>query len=63
VSLRISNLATAKQKAFLEKLGYSGRGQYALEALSFDEASDLINELIEEQRLMERDEDKYTWDY
>jgi hypothetical protein len=61
VSLRISNLATEKQKAFLEKLGYSGRGQYAVEALSFSDASDLINELVEEQRLMERDEET-QWD-
>jgi hypothetical protein len=63
MGLKISNLATDKQKAFLEKLGYSGRGQYALSALSFDEASDLIEELLEEQRLMERDEgDEYSWD-
>jgi hypothetical protein len=62
VSLIIPSRATEKQRSFLKKLGYIGTGRYALELLSFDEASDLINELIEEQRLMERDEDKYTWD-
>jgi hypothetical protein len=62
MSLIIHNGASDKQKAFLQKLGYLGQGQYAVENLSFDEASDLITELIEEQRLMERDEDKYSWD-
>ena len=55
MSLFISNNATLKQKEFLEKLGYIGTGNYELEKLSFDEASDLITELLEEQRLMERD--------
>lgn len=63
MSLFISNKASAKQKAFLEKLGYMGTGQYALEELSFDDASDIIEELLEEQRLMERDEEQYLWDY
>lgn len=61
MSLFIHDKATPKQKAFLEKLGYIGAGKYALEELSFHEASDLIEELLEEQRLMERDEE-VQWD-
>lgn len=63
MSLFIHNRASDKQKAFLKKLGYDGRGRYAINSLSFEEASYLIEELLEEQRLMERDEgDKYSWD-
>lgn len=65
MSLFIHNGASDKQKAFLEKLGYIGSGKYALENLSFTEASDLIEELIEEQRLNQvgMDDDMYGyWD-
>lgn len=55
MSLRISNLATPKQRAMLKKLEYCGTGKYALERLTISDAADLLNELFEEQRLQERD--------
>lgn len=51
MSLKISNLATDKQKTMLTRLGYHGRGQYAIDKLSIAGAAELINELFEEERL------------
>lgn len=66
MSLRISNLATAKQRAMLCHVGYLGIGKYALDKLSREDAAELLNELFEEQRLEQRDNVQYTkensWD-
>lgn len=56
MSLKISNLATDKQKAILKKLEYHGVGQYTLERLNIADAADLITELFEEERLLNRRE-------
>lgn len=55
MSLKISNMATNKQKAMLRQLEYSGRGEYDIENLSKVDASLLIDELFEEQRLLQID--------
>lgn len=63
MSLKISNLATAKQKAILKKLEYLGTGQYAIERLSIADAADLITELFEEERLERVREKEFEQDY
>lgn len=60
MSLKINNLATPKQKAILEKLDYSGTGQYALDKLTISEAAELITELFEEERLLRQEEENDT---
>jgi hypothetical protein len=52
MSIRISNLATPKQVAMLQKLEYYGRGKYAVDRLSVADAAELITELFEEERLL-----------
>lgn len=52
MSLLLTNLATDKQKAILERLGYIGTGKYTIDKLSISEAADLITELFEEERLL-----------
>lgn len=63
MSLRITTKTTEKQKSLLRQLEYSGTGEYRIENISRDEASLLINELFEEQRLIRimDEEDKYKW--
>ncbi len=51
MSLFINNLATDKQVAMLHKLEYIGRGKYAAEQLTKQEAAEILNELFEEERL------------
>lgn len=55
MSLKISNLATAKQVAILQRLEYSGTGKYAIDRLTIAEAAELITELFEEERLTKRE--------
>lgn len=66
MSLKISNLATPKQVAILQRLEYSGTGKYAFSKLMQESAAELIDELFEEQRLEQRDNIQYTkentWD-
>lgn len=62
MGLIISNLATDKQKAILQRLEYSGTGKYALSRLTQESAAELIDELFEEQRLEQRDNIQYTED-
>jgi hypothetical protein len=50
MSLRITNLATAKQLEILQELEYTGTGKYAADKLTKDEASDLIDELFTQKR-------------
>lgn len=66
MGLKISNLATDKQRATLQHLDYMGTGKYALNRLTKEDAAQLIDELYEEQRLEQRDNIQYTkentWD-
>lgn len=60
MSLKISNLATEKQRAILKRLEYIGIGKYAIDRLSITAAADLITELFEEERLARKTEqEKY----
>ncbi len=63
MSLKIQSLATESQKDTLVGLGYYGIGKYDIERLSKEVASDLIDELFEEQRLLRiiEEEDKHQW--
>jgi len=49
MSLKISNLATEKQIAWLKKLGYDGQGKYAPEKLTKAEAAEILDSLFEQQ--------------
>lgn len=51
MSLKITNKATAKQKAILQKLEYNGTGQFALDQLTVEDAASLIDELFAEKSL------------
>lgn len=62
MSLKVTNLATEKQKGMLVDLGYVGTGNYTLDKLTKDEAEELITELLEEQRLQAKEEIRYTKD-
>lgn len=62
MSFILSNLATEKQREMLKQLEYNGTGNYRLENLSKDEATLLIAELLEEQRLADKEEIQYTKD-
>lgn len=62
MSLKVTNLATEKQKGILTDLGYVGSGNYTLDKLAKDEAEELITELLEEERLYLREEIQYTKD-
>lgn len=56
----MSNLATAKQIAILQRLEYTGTGPYAMDRLTVQDAVDLITELFEEERLAKRaEQEKY----
>jgi len=55
MSLKLSSLATDKQRATLLRLGYYGRGEYALDRLTVADAAELIAELFEEERLAEKE--------
>lgn len=61
MGLKLSNRATPKQVAMLDKLGYIQGGAYAAPKLTMEEAAQLIDELLEEQRL-NKDEES-VWDY
>lgn len=58
MSLKVSNLATAKQIAMLHKLDYIGTGKYAAERLTMQEAADLIEELLTDKK-----EEQFNQDY
>lgn len=61
MSLIINNLATDKQIAMLNKLEYSGTGQYAAHKLTKQQAAELLDELFEQQRQEEQAEEfKYN---
>lgn len=62
MSLKITNKATAKQIATLQKLEYLGIGDHAPENLTITEASELIDELFTEQRDIDLDDGRDTWD-
>lgn len=57
MGLFITNQPSPKQWQMLEKLGYIGK-----QDITKQEASELIDELLAEQRLMERDEEVQIWD-
>lgn len=60
MSLKISNLATAKQVAVLQRLEYLGTGKYTIDRLTIQDATELITELFEEERLTKKTEqEKY----
>lgn len=61
MGLRLSNRATPKQVAMLDKLGYIAGGAYAAPKLTMEEAGNIIDSLLEEQRLHKDEE--ITWDY
>lgn len=66
MSLKISNKATAKQMELLTMLDYIGRGNYAAENLTSEEAGKIIDELFIEQkweygRIKEVAEDYYNF--
>jgi hypothetical protein len=65
MSLRISNKATDKQLAMLDRLGYSGTGKYAPDQLTIAEAAEIIDGLLELQRLHQDEPapDYYTNDH
>lgn len=63
MSLKISNLATEKQRAILKKLEYQGTGKYAADKLTVAEAADIITELFQEQRLIEKGKDDEDYDH
>lgn len=62
MSLKISNLATDKQKDLLRHLEYNGRGKFSTDNLTREDAALLIDELLEEQRLADKEEVMYTKD-
>lgn len=57
MSLKLSNLATDKQKAILERLEYIGTGKYTINNLSVSEAAEIIDGLFEEERLLRQTEE------
>lgn len=57
MSLKLSNLATDKQKAILERLEYIGTGKYTIDQLSVSEAAEIIDGLFEEERLERQSEE------
>lgn len=57
MSLKLSNLATDKQKAILEMLEYIAAGKYTIDQLSVSEAAKIIDGLFEEKRLERQSEE------
>lgn len=63
MSLKVSNLATARQKEILTELEYMGRGKYALEKLTVEDAAKLIDELFTEKKYTVSQISKIAADY
>lgn len=63
MSLIISNKATKQQLYILGELEYTGRGKYAADQLTLDEASKLIDELFTQKNMTAREIQKVTGDW